>query len=89
MDDIENRTIKTDAIRINILKNAEKLSTERNDLVSENENAALEVPNSNSTKIKVIANPIIDINGRNFFCLLKIKSKITNAIRVKDKIISG
>lgn len=62
---------------------------ERKDLVSENENAALEIPNSNRTKIKAIANPSIDIKGRNFFCLLKIKSKITNATRVKDKIISG
>jgi len=76
-------------IRINILKNDEKLSSERNELFFTVENAEVGLPNCATTKIKVIAKPKMEIYGSTFLSLLKIKSKTTIATSVSDNAISG
>jgi hypothetical protein len=75
--------------KINNLKKAEKLSIERNEVVLDIEKAGFEVPNSKTTNIKATIKPTIEIKGRNFFCLLNIKSNTTSATRVNAKVISG
>jgi hypothetical protein len=76
-------------IIINILKNDEKLSKERNARFPEIENADFGSPNCRTTKLKLISNPIREINGRNLLLLLKIKSNTIIATRVIAKAISG
>jgi hypothetical protein len=88
-DEIENRITNIVAHRMTALKNDEKLSMDKSARLFDTENADFDVPNSNAKNIKAIISPAIDINGKYFFCLLKIRSKTTTKTKVRDKIISG